>query len=348
MSRQGRIRCAPARPPDARNGQRRLRSAVMLALVAASAACVLTAFAGPARAALSVQIAPAQVEITADRSTTSDLQISVKNHDSEPVDLKVFIRDFELSAEGGFEMRDPGGTTYSAGQWIDFPVEALRLSPDETRTFPYAIHVPADAESGGHYAAIVFEGTPADPDTTGGDTQVVIVGQVVAEVLITVPGPITRNLVVDSISVPRIAFGAGADYADVTVRNTGNVHLTPNGYVQTWGGVPASSFDQEFGQFTLLPHGSRHFRVPLENAPWLGRMRAKTELLYGPSIGVFDRSVETEVEYFVVSWKAILLLDLLLVGFDLVLFREWRRRVAARRALPPPASPSADLSSRAS
>jgi hypothetical protein len=32
-----------------------------------------------------------------------------------------------------------------------------------------------------------------------------------------------------------------------------------------------------------------------------------------------------------------LILDLLLIGFDLVLLREWRRRVAAHRATPPAA-----------
>lgn len=197
---------------------------------------------------------------------------------------------------------------------------------------------------GGHYAAIVFEGTPADPDSAGGDTQVVIVGQAVAEVLITVPGSVTRSLVVDSISVPKIAFGAGADYADIIVSNTGNVHLTPNGHVQTQGGLPAASFDVEFSQFTLLPDGSRHLRVPLQNMPWLGKMSATTELRYGPSIGVFDQSVGASVGFIVVSWKTILVLDLLLIGIDVVLFREWRRRVAARGTRPlrafPPRAPS--------
>lgn len=311
--------------------QRNLRVPSLVLSLAAAAALTLVFFAEPARAGFSVEIAPAQIEITLEPGADSMQTIGVRNHDTTPVDLKVFVRDFELTAEGGFEMHEPGGTTYSAGRWLDFPVTTLRLGADETRILDYSIHVPENAESGGHYAAIVFEGASVDTSPEGEGAQVSIVGQVVAEVLITIPGPITRNLVVDSLTVPVIAFGAGADYADVTVRNTGNVHLTPNGYVQTWGGVPTASFDKEFGQFTMLPGASRHFRVPLENLPWLGRMKAKTELQYGPSIGVFDRKVETSVNYFVVSWKAILILDLLLIGFDLVLFREWRRRVAARR-----------------
>lgn len=301
--------------------------ALTLGLVLAS-----TCLAQSAHAAFSVEIAPAQIELTLEPGADSDQTIGVRNHDSAPIELQVFVRDFELTAEGGFEMREPGDATYSGGRWLDFPVATIRLEADETKLFDYSIHVPEDAESGGHYAAIVFEGGSAGSDPAGGDTQVVIVGQVVAEVLITVPGPITRTLVVDSLEVPRIAFGAGADYADVTVRNTGNVHLTPNGYVQIWGGVPAGSFDQEFGQFTMLPGASRHFRIPLQDLPWLGKMRAKTELQYGPSIGVFDQSVEATADYIVVSWKTILILDLLLIGFDIVLFREWRRRVAARGA----------------
>lgn len=331
--------CAEGQPPAGGVAPRQwsLRYPSLVLSLAATAALTFAFFPGPARASFSVEIAPAQIEITLEPGADSAQTIGIRNHDTAPVDLKVFVRDFELTAEGGFEIREPGDTTYSAGRWLDFPVTTLRLDADETRILDYSILVPENAESGGHYAAIVFEGASADQEAAGGDTQVVIVGQVVAEVLITVPGPITRNLVVGSLTVPRIAFGAGADYADVTVRNTGNVHLTPNGYVQTWGGVPAVSFDKEFGQFTMLPGASRHFRVPLENVPWLGRMKAKTEFKYGPSIGVFDRSVETTVDYFVVSWKAILILDLLLIGFDLVLVREWRRRVAARRATPPAA-----------
>ncbi|MHB0979505.1 MAG: COG1470 family protein [Thermoleophilia bacterium] len=331
----------PQRAGDKAPRQRSLRVPSLALSLAAAAALTLVFFAEPARAGFSVEIAPAQIEITLEPGADSGQTIGIRNHDTAPVDLKVFVRDFELTAEGGFEMREPGDTTYSAGRWLDFPVATLRLDADETRILDYSIHVPESAESGGHYAAIIFEGASADFSAEDEGAQVSIVGQVVAEVLITVPGPITRNLVVDSLTVPMIAFGAGSDYADVTVRNTGNVHLTPNGYVQTWGGLPTVSFDKEFGRFTVLPGGLRRFRVPLENLPWLGRMRAKTELKYGPSIDVFNRSVETAVDYFVVSWKVILILDLLLIGFDLVLLREWRRRVAARRATPAAAQNSA-------
>jgi hypothetical protein len=295
---------------------------------------VSLSFAVPAQADFSIQVVPAQVELTLKQGSETDLWVSATNHGIDPIDLTVTVHDFARSLSGAFETLEPGHATYSAGRWIDLPVEALRLAPGETSIIDYTLTVPHDAEPGGHYAAIIFKAIPVESESAGEGSQVRIAGRVVAEVLITVPGPITRNLVVDSLTVPRIAFGAGADYADVTVRNTGNVHLTPNGYVQTWGGLPAVSFDQEFGQFTVLPGGSRHFRVPLENLPWLGRMKAKTELKYGPSIGVFDRSVETAVDYFVVSWKVILILDLLLIGFDLVLLREWRQRVAARRATP--------------
>lgn len=283
-------------------------------------------------ARFSVELTPAQIELTLDLGTRSPQWVGVRNHAENPIDLTVFVRDFDLLADGGFQMLEPGHATYSAGQWLDFPVATMRLAPDETRIIDYTIVVPADAEPGGHYAAIVFEGVPVETESQEGTTGVQIIGQVVAQVLITVPGPITRNLVIESLAVPTVVFGAGADTATVRITNNGNVHLTPNGYVQTWGGLPSNSFDETFGQFTLLPGASRDFQVKLQNVPWLGRMKAKTELQYGPRIGVFDHSVETSLEYYVLSWKVILLLSILLIGIDIALFREWRRRVALRKA----------------
>ncbi len=286
----------------------------------------------PAHAArFSVELAPAQIELTLDPGTSSSQWVGVRNHAENPIDLTVFVRDFDLLADGSFEMQELGHTTYSAGTWLDFPVATMRLAPDETRIIDYNIVVPEDAESGGHYAAIVFEGVPVETEGQEDTTSVQIIGQVVGQVLITIPGPISRNLVIESLSVPTVVFGAGADTVSVRITNAGNVHLTPNGYVQTWGGLPSGSFDEEFGQFTLLPGASRDFQVKLENVPWLGRMKAKTELQFGPRIGVFDHSVETSVGYFVLSWKVILLLDIMLIGFDIALFREWRRRIAARK-----------------
>ncbi len=294
---------------------------------------------GQARAAFSIQIAPAQVELTLDPGDTVDQKLAVRNHDSGPIDLAITVADFELSATGVFQPSVPGHTTYSASRWVAFPLTTLHLEAGETKQIDYSILVPGNAEPGGHYTAIMLEGasTP-EVSESNGQPQVTLRGRVVAEILITIPGEIRRELVIENLAVPSIAFGAGADTADVTVTNAGNVHLTPNGYVQTWGGLPAATFDQEFGQFTLLPGASRRFSVQLGHQPWLGKVRAKTELQYGPSIGVFDRSAETTVEYFVISWKVIVILDLILIGFDVVLFREWRRRVAARRAslLPDP------------
>lgn|GEM_PF-2150761 len=314
----------------------RMRVSSSAGLLIALVFVVSLGLTAPARADFSVQIVPAQVELVLEQGSNTDTWVSATNHGIDPIDLAITVSDFTLSASGSFETLEPGHATYSAGRWLEMPLDALHLAPGETGSIDYTITVPPDAEPGGHYAAIIFETRPVESESTEEGSQVRIAGRVVAEVLITVPGPITRSLVVDSLTVPRIAFGAGADTVEVAVTNAGNVHLTPNGYVQTWGGLPAATFDQEFGQFTLLPGASRRFSVQLGHQPWLGKMRAKTEFLYGPSIGVFDRSVETTVEYFVISWKVIAILDLVLIGFDLVLFREWRRRVAARRASPPP------------
>ncbi len=323
-----------------KRSSRTARSHVWVWMTLVPAITILAFLCSPpdtARAAFSIQIAPAQIELTLDPGDTVHQKLAVRNHDTQPIDLEITVADFELSAAGVFQPSAPGHTTYSASQWVTFPLAALHLEAGETKQTDYSIVVPGNAEPGGHYTAIMLEGasTPEENDPNG-EPLVTLRGRVVAEILITIPGEIRRELLIEALSVPRIAFGAGADYADIMVTNAGNVHLTPNGYVQTWGGLPAAAFDQEFGQFTLLPGASRHFRVALAHQPWLGKVRAKTELQYGPSIGVFDRSVETTVEYFVISWKVIVILDLILIGFDLVLFREWRRRVAARRASPRP------------
>lgn len=308
--------------PHSRLGRARLRLRLGIALSAlVSLSALLTLLGGTSAQAdgISLSVSPARLdfEVTAGQSLTDAIEVT--NHTDKPARVRVHALDFVVGPSGDFVYPAAGSSTYSAAKWITVPEAEFTLKAQEKRKISYTIDVPKDAEPGGHYAMLFFETAAGEP----GNVQVT--GRVGCQVLLTVAGPIQRSLSIEALSVPRLAFGAG-DEATILVRNIGNVHALPAGYVQVWGGLPGTERHWELPLVTLLPNSTHEYRVVMDPLPWLGRVRAKTEVKYGPKFGVFDQSVAATVDFYVVSWKVILIADLLLVGFDVVLFREWRRR----------------------
>jgi hypothetical protein len=147
--------------------------------------------------------------------------------------------------------------------------------------------VPAEAEPGGHYAAVLIGTQPSTGSTTAG-TQVNIASYVSSLLFAKIKGDIIENGRIREFSTSRALYQSGN--ADFTLRfeNTGNTHVQPQGNIiiyNMWGRERGTvSINQDEGNFgNVLPGGVRRFQFSWvgDNPFDIGRYSAVVTLAYG-------------------------------------------------------------------
>ncbi|HUC19877.1 MAG TPA: hypothetical protein VMR98_00060, partial [Candidatus Polarisedimenticolaceae bacterium] len=165
----------------------------MFSVDSAEAAPVVPAAPAPsAAAAQGLEISPPVIEVKADPGQTLTLQIRLRDVSSGPLVVRAGADDFGAKGENGdpqILLDEEEATRYSLKFWVQ-PLPSFSLVPQEVKTIPVKIVVPANAEPGGHYGVIRFTGTPAALEGTG----VSLTASIGALVLLRVSGEITEQL----------------------------------------------------------------------------------------------------------------------------------------------------------
>ena len=223
-------------------------------------------------------IQPVKVSHTIEPGESVSGSILLKNASSEAVDVEVVVEDFVPAAGSGniqFVGRAEGVTTVR--DWIELDIpESFVFQKDESKTIPYTIQAPPDAEPGGHFGVAFFKATEI-----GDEGQLKVGTRVGMLIFVTVPGnQLQKGTILDFLAPFFIQKGP-VDF-EITFENTGTVHFEPKGVItitNMWGKevgkIPVS------GQ-AVLPTGVRDL-----NAQWnvasvlLGRYKADLGLVDG-------------------------------------------------------------------
>jgi hypothetical protein len=211
----------------------RLRFMLVVVLVAS----VLTPFASghSARAAMSLRVSPALIELRADPGAHGDQPINVENNGDETI-----------SVSTGVEAYKQATGDWSAVDWLQAKPGNFTLEPGESREIDVKIAVPDGLKTGGRYALVTF--------TTGGNkTQgngASIAGKIGVAFLMTVDGKgkLNRNVEVDHFAPVFEADGRVGFQA--SMRNDGNIHANPQGVVTV-----LDAQDKPFGSL-VIPLGT--------------------------------------------------------------------------------------------
>jgi hypothetical protein len=254
-------------------------------------------------------------------------------------DITVYARavDFRPDGETGNASfspfsKDAKGGPHSLANWITLPSGDITVLRDSTIEIPVAINVPADAEPGGHYAAVLV-GTDASQETSGGPG--FSVGSLITSLFfVRIPGDVVEaGAIRDFYSENSFLSHPEANFV-VRFENTGNVHLIPQGEItitNMWGkerGKIDINDQNTFGN--VLPGTTRKFSFVWngeENIFEAGRYKALATLAYGDD---GRKTVYREAYFWVIPWKPVtgILLGLILfVGFIAFVVRRYVKRI---------------------
>lgn len=190
-------------------------------------------WAAPASAAVSIAVSPAILEIEGSAGAQGGVDIRVSNSGDEAFDLITGVTEYQQMTGDR-----------SAVPWATVTPDRLHLEPGDDLATRLTIDIPADAVSGGRYAAVTLSTVePGSEGTTG------LAGRIVVPVLLTVDG--TGDLVRTTVFERAALFLApdGRLGGRAEVRNDGNVH------VPLAGGFAVSSPSSDLSASIGIPMG---------------------------------------------------------------------------------------------
>ncbi|MFM2330852.1 MAG: hypothetical protein RLZZ26_359 [Candidatus Parcubacteria bacterium] len=244
---------------------------------------------------LSVSITPPLFDLTIGPGDTWSSSVKVINTGTSPTTYYSYVADFKATGETGNasfvpllnEKNDPTLHAYSLASWISLSTEPVTVPASGSGQIPFTIHVPAEAEPGGHYAAVLIGTQPSTGSTTAG-TQVNIASYVSSLLFVKIKGDVIENGRIREFSTSQSLYQSSN--ADFTLRfeNTGNTHVQPQGNIviyNMWGRERGTvSINQDEGNFgNVLPGSVRRFQFSWtgDNPFDIGRYSAVATLAFG-------------------------------------------------------------------
>ncbi|HEX7260071.1 MAG TPA: hypothetical protein VF272_04040 [Candidatus Saccharimonadia bacterium] len=307
----------------------RLLLGVWLSVVFIAVATPARAAAPPVNvpsAAQGLEISPPVLELNADPGQTLTVQIRLRDVSSGPLVVRATADDFGAKGENGdpqILLDEKEATRYSLKFWVQQP-SSFTLVPQEVKTIPVRIVVPANAEPGGHYGVIRFTGTPPELDGTG----VSLTASIGALVLLRVSGDITEKLEVQEFFTSKTHekasfFETGPIGFTERLRNEGSVHAKPVGYVAVY-----NIFHKRVAQLAVsnparnvLPDSIRKFEQQLETKRLFGRYTAQMNVRYGDNKKLSSKTIS----FWVIPYKLILAVIIAIVLLVFLLRQGLRR-----------------------
>ena len=288
-----------------------------------------------------LSISPLTFELTANPGDILSNKIKIYNPSNSAIIVKMEAEDFKAVGETGQVVVAPEeNITYSLKRWVKIDPVEFTLEPKEQKFVDFTIEVPGNAEPGGKYGSVLA--------TTGGAIGENLTGAAIAQkvgalLLLTISGPVQEELQVkefiagsveekgkEKIFSPRNFFEYGPVSFEVKFENTGTVHVRPRGYITItdWRGKKVK--DVEFTQANVIPGAVRRVENTWD-CKWLfGRYTATLVGSYGTANLPFNPQV---INFWVIPWRIISVISLLILGAIVLLFLTRRRWKLALKIL---------------
>lgn len=299
-------------------------------------ASLMPVFAGQARAVdtstkgQGMQISPVLVELNGDKGKSYKIKLNVLNVTTGDLVFSSAVNDFKSKDDTGAPEIILDGSlppSLSLKSWIS-PIAPLRLKSKQTQTVEATVNIPADAEPGGHYGVIRFSGKAPELSDTG----VALAASAGTLVLVRVNGEAKESLqFADLYTMQDGKPGGWFETGPVTlvekIKNTGNVHVKPKGpaVIKNMFGQTVGTLDVNPDSANILPDGTRKFEQKYDKKWLFGKYSVSMDLAYGTT----GQVLQGKLDFWIIPWKIILVVILLVVGL-FFLFRWLLRRYNAR------------------
>lgn len=276
-----------------------------------------------------VTIAPPIFDLSLAPGESRDQIIKITNPTEDLIELYPSAENFVASGEEGKPefVSAESEEKFSIAKWITFDVPKIAILPRQEIEFHFKMHIPQDAEPGGHYGVVFFSTQP--PSSEGKASQVSLVAKIGALILVKTPGDISERGDLLDFSGQKFYFRPPAIFTTL-LGNSGNVHFKPKGEItiRNWRGKEMTrlSFNNIGGN--VLPESRRKFEdkwnaasSPFWKIP-VGRFTADLRLVYGHS----DNVLAGKIHFWIIPWWVIVASIFLFFAIIVYFIKRKRKR----------------------
>src|SRR5258708_12426033 len=291
--------------------------------------------------AKALTVSPVKVELSGDPGKSVKGELQLINEQNATITFYTTFADFAAQGENG-----GANFVYSAGElddWISMPNQ-VSLDAGQHKKMPFTISIPADADPGGHFAAIFFGTAPPE---THGNTQVSVGAKIGVLVLLKVSGTVKQGADIvefSSINHQKIFSTFPVTFA-YRFQNSGGDRVMPTGEIKiknifgsTVDVLPANPI-----KGNVLPMSIRKFTVlcsqqnsPLDQAAndSKGFFPAVKSQWHNFAFGIYtanlnlnynNSSVTSTFSVFIFPWQLLLFIIILLLVAAYVLIKAVKR-----------------------
>lgn len=283
---------------------------------------------------LSLSETPPVRELNVQAGQTLDESLDITNQAKGDVTLYPLVRDVTSSDDPNSsspKVIEDSSVVTPTGlfQWVSFATESVVISAGQTVSLGYTIHVPADAEPGGHYGAVFVTSQKPSVNATPG---VGIQTRIGSLLLITVGGKTTVSVdpvgfsAVDGNGKPQQLFQQLPVHFKTTIHNTGNIHVQPTGVIDIKNSfgtqVLKMSFNEADGR--VLPNSTRVFTNDLASSIGWGKFTATETLTIRAADGTTLPMTATTTFWLVPIMQSIWVIAILFL--IILVFKMWLMR----------------------
>ncbi len=278
----------------------------VLGLLALSVSNALPSFA---QESVSLTVSPPSFDFGLNPGVSESNVIKVINPSNVEVELEARVENILGTTDIGQVRFTEEETEFSLSSWVTVSPSRFRLKAGESKTISFTIKVPANAEPGGHYGSILIGTIAAE----GGGTGSAIVQRVGSLLLVRVSGKANETAAMagfttktfvgawdeiksqdntttyfipkeekNDLEKPVSYFSKGPVAFDLAIKNNGNVHIRPVGFVTIY-----NMFGKKVTQLAIEPRNvfpgvERKITVlwPKTNL-WGGYYKAQLVAVYG-------------------------------------------------------------------
>lgn len=305
----------------------------------------------------SLQISPSPLVATVEPGKPSSVSLTIRNGGTASENLKIEPRSFTISHDSQrVSIGDSAPTLIS--QWVSFSSSRFTVAPGQVQTVQVHFNLPKEAGFSYSFALLISRQSEGKPTTVGR----YIKGSVADFTLINVNKPgATRKISVARLSTRHKLYEFLPANVDITLKNTGNSIVQPYGNVFiNRGSSQLATLPVNDQRGYILPGTTRTVTTSWSSGfpiyrmvtmadgsqkrvlswDWsnlsklrIGKYTAKLVAVYND--GGRDVPLEGEVSFWVIPWRAIILLILVIAGLIYVQHLRINRKTAkaVKRAL---------------
>ncbi len=185
---------------------------------------IVLASAYPATADLSLDVAPAKIEMQVAPGTTQTIPITVRNSGTAPMHIQTSMVDFGVNTGGDYVFAKPGSSRYSLAGWAEVNPREFDVPPNSFQLVRMTVNVPQGIA--GEYSGIAFFQTRPLRHAGGG---ISFSERVASKIYLYSGNSVRIDGLIDDIAVKQTAIG---ERFLIGFKNTGTAHVYLSGRVE--------------------------------------------------------------------------------------------------------------------